>query len=150
MREKKRLPRPKSEWVVLLIFLFFVCPIAHGQSLQKIPLYIKWKEIWVEVAESPEERAQGLMGRKHLGRDEGMLFIFEKEGYHGFWMKNTLIPLSIAFMDRGGRIVWITDMEPLSLKTHVPPQPILYALEMNKGWFQANKIRVGDLVRFSK
>jgi uncharacterized membrane protein (UPF0127 family) len=90
------------------------------------------------------------MGRTHLGENEGMLFIFEKEDYHGFWMKNTLIPLSIAFIDREGKIVAITDMEPLTLETHPPPQPILYALEMKKGWFSANGIKAGDPIRFSK
>lgn len=90
------------------------------------------------------------MGRKLLGENEGMLFIFETEGYHGFWMKGTFLPLSIAFLNKEGRIVWITDMKPLSLESHLPPKPILYALEMNKGWFTKNSINVGDIVRFSK
>ncbi len=121
-----------------------------AQDLPKGPLYVKGIEIWVEVAKAPPERAKGLMERRHLGRDAGMLFIFETEDYHGFWMKNTLIPLSIAFMDREGRIVKITDMAPQTLETHDPPKPILYALEMNKGWFATNGIRVGDIIRFSK
>ena len=90
------------------------------------------------------------MGRKHLGEDEGMLFIFEKEDYHSFWMKNTLIPLSIAFIDRDGKILKIADMEPLTLESHPPPKPILYALEMRKGWFSANGIQGGDILKFSK
>jgi uncharacterized membrane protein (UPF0127 family) len=65
-------------------------------------------------------------------------------------MKGTLIPLSIAFIDREGRIVKITDMKPLTLESHNPPAPILYALEMRKGWFSTNGIKVGDTVRFSK
>lgn len=150
MRKKKGFQKRKGEWVVLLLILLFCYPIAYGQSLQKISIYIKGKEILVEVAKSPEERAKGLMGRKYLGKDEGMLFIFDQEDYHGFWMKNTLIPLSIAFMDKEGRIVSIKDMEPLTLESHLPPRPILYALEMNQGWFSANKIRVGDVMRFSK
>lgn len=102
------------------------------------------------MAKTPEERARGLMERKHLGKDEGMLFIFEREDHHGFWMKNTLVPLSIAFIDREGRIVRIATMEPLTLESHDPPKPVLYALEMNKGWFAANGIKVGDIVRFSR
>jgi uncharacterized membrane protein (UPF0127 family) len=90
------------------------------------------------------------MGRKHLGEDEGMLFIFEKEGYHSFWMKNTLIPLSVAFIDRAGTILKMTDMEPLTLDSHPPPKPILYALEMKRGWFLTNGVQVGDVLRFSK
>ena len=116
----------------------------------KIPIYINDREILVEVAKTGEERALGLMGRTSLGKEEGMYFIFEDEGIHGFWMKNTLLPLSIAFIDREGKIVWITDMEPLTLSIHNPPRPVLYALEMNKGWFAKNGIKVGDIVRFSK
>jgi hypothetical protein len=123
---------------------------AHGQGLLRIPLFIDQREIWVEVAKTPEERAKGLMNRESLGKEDGMLFIFEEPGYHGFWMKNTHIPLSIAFMDREGKIVAITDMKPLTLSTHNPPSPVLYALEMNQGWFSAKGIKVGDVVRFSK
>ena len=133
---------------------FFFCltgsVTVYSQNLPQIPLYIKDKEIRVEVARTPEERAKGLMGRGSLGKEEGMLFIFEKEEIHGFWMKNTLIPLSIAFIDKKGTIVWITEMNPLTLSVHSPPRPVLYALEMNKGWFAANGIKAGDGMRFSK
>jgi len=142
-------PGRRIEKIIFILFLFWI-PISHSQNSLRIPLYMKSKEIWVEVARTPEETSNGLMGRKHLGKDEGMLFIFEAEDYHGFWMKNTLIPLSIAFIDKDGRIVKITDMKPLSLQTHSPPRPVLYALEMNKGWFSSNGIRAGDIVRFSK
>lgn len=147
-RERRRLGQ-RIEGILFIVFFLWI-PIAHSQSSLKIPLYIHQKEIWVEVAKTPEERSRGLMGRKHLGKDEGMLFIFETEDYHGFWMKNTLIPLSIAFLDRDCQIVWITDMKPLTLDSHVPPNPIRYALEMNKGWFSSNGIKAGDVVRFSK
>ncbi len=145
-----RRPGRRVEGVLFILFLLVIVPIARSQTLLKIPLYIGQKEIRVEVAKTPEERSHGLMDRKYLGKDEGMLFIFETEDYHGFWMKNTFIPLSIAFMEKNGRIVWITDMKPLTLDSHVPPQPILYALEMNKGWFSSHAIKVGDVVRFSK
>ncbi len=149
MKKERRWLGRRIEGVLSILFLLWV-PIAFSQSVLKIPLYIHHREIWVEVAQTPEERAHGLMSRKHLGKDEGMLFIFETEDYHGFWMKNTLIPLSIAFIDKEGRIVWVTDMKPLSLESHLPPKPILYALEMNKGWFTKNSVKVGDVVRFSK
>ena len=142
-------PDGMIEKIIFILFLFWI-PMAHSQSSFKIPLYIKDKEIWVEVAKTPEERANGLMGRKHLSQDGGMLFIFETEDYHGFWMKNTLIPLSIAFIGKEGRFVKITEMKPLSLASHGPPKPVLYALEMNKGWFSANGIKAGDMIRFSK
>ena len=148
MRRSRTVWNRSLKWVILASFLWV--PFAYSQGLPKIPVYLKEKEIWVEVVRTPEERAQGLMGRKHLGEDEGMLFIFEKEDYHSFWMKNTLIPLSIAFIDREGKILRIADMEPLTLDSHPPPKPILYALEMSKGWFSTNSLQVGDILRFSK
>lgn len=132
-----------------LLFIFFRPLTACPEPFPKIPLYVKGKEIWVEVARTPEERAIGLMGRTKLGKDEGMLFVFEEEGYHSFWMKDTLLPLSIAFIDKEGRIVWIVDMKPLTVTSHTPPKPILYALEMTQGWFKKNGVKVGDFVRFS-
>ena len=150
MKKERRRPGRRIEAVLFFLFLLWIIPIARSQTILKIPLYIGQREIWVEVAKTPEERSHGLMGRKYLGKDEGMLFIFEIEDRHGFWMKDTFIPLSIAFIDKKGRIVWITDMKPLTLDSHVPPQRILYALEMNKGWFSSHGIKVGDVVRFSK
>ena len=150
MKKERRRRDRRIEGILFILFLFWIIPVVRSQATLKIPLYIGQKEIWVEVAKTPEERSRGLMGRKYLGKDEGMLFIFEEEDYHGFWMKNTLIPLSIAFVEKNGRIVWITDMKPLTLDSHVPPQPILYALEMNKGWFSSHGIKVGDVMRFSK
>jgi uncharacterized membrane protein (UPF0127 family) len=138
------------EFGASLVFLLLLTSTALSENLLKIPLYIKSKEIWVEVAKTPEERNRGLMGRNHLGKDEGMLFVFEKEDYHSFWMKDTRIPLSIAFIDKEGRIVSIQDMRPLTLESHTPPQLILYALEMKKDWFFSNGIKAGDVVKFSK
>ncbi len=150
MKKERRRPNRRIEGVLFVLFLLWIIPSARSETLLKIPLYVGGKEIWVEVAKTPEEKSHGLMDRKHLGKDDGMLFIFETEDRHGFWMKNTFIPLSIAFFDKNGRIVWITDMKPLTLDSHVPPQPILYALEMNKGWFSSHGIKVGDVIRFSK
>ncbi len=147
-KEKRRLSR-KIEGALFILLLLWI-PVGHSQGLQRIPLYLHEKEIQVEVAKTPEERSRGLMGRKQLGKDEGMLFIFETEDTHEFWMKDTLLPLSIAFIDKDNRIVWMTEMKPLTLDSHVPPRPVLYALEMNKGWFSSHGIKVGDRVRFSK
>ena len=148
-RERVLLDR-RIKGITFLLILLLETSIAQSQNLFKIPLYMNDKEIWVEVAKTPTERAKGLMGRKHLGPEEGMFFVFETEDYHSFWMKDTLIPPSIAFIDKSGRIVRITDMKPLSLASHTPPVPVLYALEMKKGWFSANGIKVGDILRFSK
>jgi uncharacterized membrane protein (UPF0127 family) len=149
----KRTIVPRVRWIEsisLLLVLLLPTSTALAQALLKIPLYIKDKEIWVEVAKTPEETSRGLMGRKHLGKDEGMLFIFEREDYHAFWMKDTPIPLSIAFIDKHGKIVAIREMKPLTLNTYDPPEPVLYALEMNRGWFTQNGIKAGEVVRFSK
>lgn len=139
----------RIETIIFVLFLVWIS-IAHSQGFLKIPLYIKNREIRVEVVKTPEEKNHGLMDRKDLGKDEGMFFVFETEDFYGFWMKDTFIPLSIAFVDRDGRIVQITDMKPLTLESHAPPQPILYALEMKRGWFSIHGIKVGDMVKFSK
>ena len=149
MEKERRWPNRRIKGTLFILFFLWI-PVANSQDVLKIPLYIHHKEISVEVARTPEERSLGLMGRGSLGKDEGMLFIFETEDHHSFWMKNTLIPLSIAFIGRDRRIVWITDMKPLTLDSHVPPRPILFALEMNKGWFSSHGVKVGDVVRFSK
>jgi uncharacterized membrane protein (UPF0127 family) len=149
MKEARRRSSRRIERTLFVLFLLWTS-IAHSRGLAKIPLYIHGQEIWVEVAQTPEERSYGLMGRKHLGKDEGMFFIFEMEDYHAFWMKDTLLPLSIAFIGKDGRIVWMTNMKPLTLDSHVPPQPVLYALEMNQGWFSSHGVKIGDTVRFSK
>ncbi len=152
MKSKRRL---RDQWIKAIFYLLpslcvLLISTAHSQGLPRMPLYIKGREIRVEVAKAEEERSKGLMDRRSLGKNEGMFFIFEDEGYHGFWMKNTFLPLSIAFIDQEGKIVSIMDMKPLTLSVHNPPKPILYALEMNKGWFAANGIKAGDIVRFSK
>jgi uncharacterized protein len=99
--------------------------------------------IRAEVVADIAARAQGLMHRKSLGQNAGMLFIFDEHAVHCMWMKNTLIPLSVAFIDDGGTIVNIADMEPHSEASHCAGQPVRYALEMNRGWFAARGIKPG-------
>ena len=100
----------------------------------------------VEVAADEPQRMQGLMFRKSLGAQDGMLFVFDEPAYHSMWMKNTLIPLSVAFIDRNGVILNILDMEPQTLDSHMAAGPAVYALETNKGWFAAKKVKPGDKV----
>jgi uncharacterized membrane protein (UPF0127 family) len=100
----------------------------------------------VEIAASEAERNRGLMFRKSLPREEGMLFIFDDPGYYAMWMKNTLIPLSVAFVDREGVILNIADMAPQTLDSHLAAGPALYAIETNKGWFAAHHVQAGDKV----
>jgi len=100
----------------------------------------------VEVVVREPDRQKGLMFRDKLGQDRGMLFIFDEPAYHGMWMKNTLIPLSVAFIDAQGTILNILDMEPQTLDAHTSAGPSVYAIETNVGWFAARKIKAGDKV----
>ncbi len=99
--------------------------------------------IRAEVADSAETRARGLMYRESMPANHGMLFVFAEAERQCFWMKNTRIPLSIAFLDDRGVIVNIADMQPQSEDNHCSTRPVRYALEMNQGWFAAKNIRPG-------
>ena len=103
-------------------------------------------EVRVEIADSPDEQATGLMNRTALGENRGMLFVFPDEAERSFWMRNTLIPLSIAYMDSQGRIVDIQDMKPLDDEEphYVSAEPARYALEVNRGFFDERGVEVGD------
>jgi uncharacterized membrane protein (UPF0127 family) len=106
--------------------------------------------ITAEVAQTPKQRAVGLMNRKSLSIDEGMLFIFFEESEGGFWMKDTLIPLSIAFFDQEGRILSILDMQPCRrepCKLYDPGVAYWGALEVNQGAFERWGVTEGDVVR---
>jgi uncharacterized membrane protein (UPF0127 family) len=98
----------------------------------------------VEIADNDAERQRGLMERTALAENAGMLFVFEREKPLAFWMKNTLIPLSVAYIDSNGRIVDIQDMEPLDETTHPSAEPARYALEVNQGFFAERGIEVGN------
>jgi uncharacterized membrane protein (UPF0127 family) len=103
-------------------------------------------EVRVEIADTDPERARGLMGRTALAEDRGMLFVFEEEQELSFWMKDTLIPLSIAYMDSEGRTVDIQDMKALDDDPphYASAEPARYALEVNKGFFEERGVEVGD------
>jgi uncharacterized membrane protein (UPF0127 family) len=100
--------------------------------------------IRAEVVSDPGTRAQGLMYRKSMAQNAGMLFIFDEAAVHCMWMKNTLIPLSVAFIDDRGAIVNIAEMEPQTEASHCAAQPVRYALEMNRGWFAARGVKPGS------
>lgn len=139
-------------WKFSVLFCFLLAsfpqePWAQEAKGPLVPLTIKGKTIKVEVARAEKEKERGLMFRERMGKDEGMLFVYEREEGLSFWMKNTRLPLSIAFIDKGGKIVDIQDMEPFSLETHASAYPARYALEMNRGWFAREGIKVGDLVK---
>ena len=103
-------------------------------------------EVEVEIADDTPEQTRGLMERTALGEDRGMLFVYPDEEVRSFWMKNTLIPLSIAFIASDGSIVDLQDMKPLDDDPphYVSAEPARYALEVNKGYFEEHGIKVGD------
>jgi uncharacterized protein len=101
----------------------------------------------LELATTPEQRERGLMFRSSLDPDSGMLFVYNQPATEGYWMRNTLVPLSIAWLDHAGGIVDIQDMQPQTDDTHTPAAPYWYALETNQGWFQAHGVSVGQVVQ---
>lgn len=113
------------------------------QRLATIQLTAGMHNIRAELARTPEQRQIGLMHRSSMAGNDGMLFVFETREVHCFWMKNTLIPLSIAFVADDGAIVNIADMQPQSETSHCPQQPVRYALEMNQGWFAKRGFKAG-------
>jgi uncharacterized membrane protein (UPF0127 family) len=115
-------------------------------AMQTLHLKVAAHPLKVEVALTEEQRNEGLMFRKSLGRDDGMLFVFDEPGYYAMWMKNTLIPLSVAFVDGNGVILNILDMEPQTLDSHGAAGPAIYAIETNVGWFATHKVKAGDKV----
>ena len=118
--------------------------LAQAQSaLPVIPLTAGMYAIQAEVAASSDARERGLMFRKSMPANAGMLFVFEEKAGHCFWMRNTDLPLSIAFLADDGSIVNIEDMKPQTEDNHCPRAAVRYALEMNKGWFAQKGIKAG-------
>ena len=113
-------------------------------DLQRIKLSAGMHMIDAQVALTPEQREIGLMQRKDMPQHEGMIFIFEQPSQQCFWMKNTLLPLTAAFVADDGTIVNLADMKPQTLESHCSTQPVRYVLEMNKGWFAKKGIKAGS------
>jgi hypothetical protein len=116
---------------------------SQPQRLETVTLNAGMHNIRAEVALTPEQRATGLMYRREMAAHEGMLFVFEQAAPQCFWMKNTLLPLSIAFLADDGTVVNIADMKPQTLDSHCSAKPVRYALEMNQGWFAKRGIQAG-------
>jgi uncharacterized membrane protein (UPF0127 family) len=116
---------------------------AHAQQLPTVQLTAGMHVVRAELAADFTTRMQGLMHRKSLAPNSGMLFVFDEISIHCMWMKNTLIPLSVAFVDASGTIANIADMEPHSEQSHCASRPALFALEMTRGWFAERGIKPG-------
>ncbi len=130
----------------LLLASLLLALDARAQNFQTTSLTIGVYMINAEMAISEEERSRGLMFREKLGPNDGMVFRFANNGRACMWMKNTLLPLSVAFIAEDGRIINIEDMAPQTLEPHCAQQPVRYALEMNRGWFSKRNIKPGAVV----
>jgi len=117
---------------------------APQSGLPVVELSAGMHRIRAELAATPNTRSIGLMHRRALGPNQGMLFAFPERGMHCFWMRNTLIPLTIAFIAEDGRIVNTADMAPMTETGHCPNEPVRLALEMEQGWFEKKGLRIGD------
>jgi len=128
----------------LALLLLFGTTAAASDA--RLPLRIGPHAFQVEIAATPSQRERGLMGRTHLPADGGMLFVFEQPGRHCFWMRDTPLPLSIAFIDPAGRIASLADMQPRTETLHCPSADVRYALEVRQGEFQRRGIAAGTRV----
>jgi uncharacterized membrane protein (UPF0127 family) len=133
-----------------LIFLAATLAIAASAIAQQkftvIPLTAGVHLIQAEVAAKDAERQQGLMYRTHMAPNEGMVFLFDAPAGVCMWMKNTYVPLSVAFIDKDGKIVNIEDMQPQTTESHCAKGAVRYALEMNRGWFKQKNIKPGSVI----
>ena len=134
---------------VIALFSLLLLGVSSTGGAADLPtrtLIVREQKFVVEVAATPETRATGLMHRFSLRPDHGMLFVFEAPQPLAFYMRNTYIPLSIAFLDARGRIINIEDMQPKDESTHWSKGLAMYAIEMRQGWFAAKGIGAGDVV----
>jgi hypothetical protein len=143
----------KQRDLTVVLFAFFMSFVfvtaAYGQSNPTLPikkLNAGMHVIQAEVAATPEARTTGLMYRKTLAPNHGMLFVFDQANVQCFWMRNTFIPLSIAFLQDDGTIVNIADMKPQSDDSHCSSKPVRLALEMEQGWFAARAMTPGKKI----
>jgi uncharacterized membrane protein (UPF0127 family) len=132
--------------VLLVVFFSFSCKKSDVLRTQDIKIN-QWK-ITVEIADTRETQEKGLMGRESLDEDKGMLFVYDRDSRKSFWMKNTKIPISLAYIATDGTIREIYDMEPLSTRIVESRYSVRYVLEVNQGAFQRHGIKEGDKVEF--
>jgi uncharacterized membrane protein (UPF0127 family) len=131
--------------LVLAAALFACAAFAQEpqMNLPRVKLNAGMHVIDAQVASTPDQRMTGLMHRKEMPQHEGMLFVFEYPAQQCFWMKDTLLPLAVAFVADDGTIVNIDEMKPQTLDSHCSAKPVRYVLEMNKGWFAMKGIKPG-------
>jgi len=121
-------------------------PQGQPQDLPITTLQVGMHSIRAQVATTPQQRQIGLMFRQSMPNHEGMLFVFEQPGVQCFWMRNTLIPLTAAFIGDDGTVVNLADMKPQSDESHCSDKPVRYVLEMNQGWFAKRGVKPGTRI----
>lgn len=148
------LKQTSNAWAkVALLFCgltFAVWPVRAEQPQTGLPrteLVAGMHVIQAQVAATPEQRSVGLMWRQEMPANEGMLFVFERPETQCFWMKNTLLPLTAAFVDDDGQIVNLADMKPQSTDSHCSQKPVRFVLEMHQGWFAKRGLQAGSRLR---
>jgi len=135
--------RTASAVLALACLALSACP----RSLPSVPVQIGGQEFRIEVARSEEQKARGLMHRRSLGERSGMIFVYEADEHLSFWMKNTTLPLTLAFLSREGEILQIEELKPLSLKPVTSTRAARYALELPLGSLQRLGVLPGDRVQ---
>ena len=138
---------PRRFFIVIVILCMLTISCG-GSGMERTTVRIGEVELQVEVARTRDERTRGLMFREDMGRFDGMLFVFQEDQHLSFWMKNTLIPLSIAYISSDGTIREIYDMKPESLESVPSVRSVRYALEVRQGFFGEHDIVPGDRVEF--
>ena len=140
--------KEKYIWIAILIVLLSILIFMSTTKIGKNRICFTNQEcVKVKIADTPEERTNGLMYVSSLDKNEGMFFVFENSDKHSFWMKNTLIPLDIIWIDRDFKIVDFVTAEPCAeepCETYIPKREALYVLELNKGYVENNKIEIGE------
>ena len=134
-------------YLILGLVLLAAAAAAQAPALRTVELGAGLHLIRAEVADRDATRSLGLMHRTSLPQNGGMLFVFDQDAIHCMWMKNTLIPLSVAFLDAQGAIINVADMQPHSEQSHCAARAARYALEMTQGWFAQRGIRAGTRLR---
>jgi len=138
----------KHRFTLFITFFIFINSV-NVIAFDELDILVNDLTLQVEIATTHEERLLGLMHRKDLPENKGMLFVYPSERIIKLWMKDTLIPLSVAFLDKNKKIINIEKMEPNQTKVIYKSKDLaLYAVEVNQGWFKTNKIFVGDSFKF--
>jgi uncharacterized membrane protein (UPF0127 family) len=129
-------------------FFLYILFVSGTNASEIIPIEKYFSEL--EIASNSQDRKKGLMFRKELSEDFGMIFVWDSKKIQCMWMRNTFVPLSVAYIDNTGEVIDIYDMTPLSKTSVCSKKPSLYALEVNQGWFKKKGINVGDILTIDK